>query len=126
MISGSGRSTTLDYSSGIHAIAVSQLADPRDIHSVAVAVTELGGVLATLARTPVDPTVALWTSGAPELASSHEVAVLGYDAAGPLLATWGRLVRASWSWWDAGALTVVMTSGVGHGPVLRSVSPAAR
>ena len=91
---------------GVHAIAASQLGDPRDIHSVEVAVTELGGVLATLARTPVDSSVALWTSGAPEISSSHEVAVLGYDATGPLLATWGRLVRASWSWWDANVTSV--------------------
>jgi len=106
---------------GIHAIAASQLADPRDIHSVEVAITELGGVLATLARTPVDPTVALWTSGAPEISSSHEVAVLGYDATGPLLATWGTLVRASWSWWDANVASVHVVvpdlyRRLGHGP----------
>ena len=106
---------------GIHAIAASQLGDPRDIHSVEVAVTELGGVLATLARTPVDSSVALWTSGAPEISSSHEVAVLGYDATGPLLATWGRLVRASWSWWDANVTSVHLVvpdlyRRLGHGP----------
>jgi len=106
---------------GIHAIAASQLADPRDIHSVEVAVTELGGVLATLARTPVDPSVALWTSGAQEISSSHEVAILGYDATGPLLATWGRLVRASWSWWDANVTSVHLVvpdlfRRLGHGP----------
>jgi len=106
---------------GVHAIAASQLADPRDIHGVEVAVTELGGVLATLARTPVNSSVALWTPGTPEISSSHEVAVLGYDATGPLLSTWGRLVRASWSWWDANVTSVHLVipdlfRRLGHGP----------
>ena len=37
---------------------------------------------------------------------SHEVAVLGYDATGPLRATRGGLVRATWLWREANVISV--------------------
>jgi hypothetical protein len=37
--------------------------------------------------------------GDPEL--GHALAVVGFDDVGPQLATWGRVVPATWLWWEA-------------------------
>lgn len=105
---------------GMRAIAASSL----ELHSRAqleAAVDELGGVLASIDAAPVNPEASTWTLALSSEQISHEVAVVGYDSFGPLLSTWGRLVRASWGWWDAhvSSVTAVIPSAfmsVGHGP----------
>ncbi|MHB1975157.1 MAG: hypothetical protein ACYCR4_12895, partial [Acidimicrobiales bacterium] len=105
---------------GMHAIAASSLESGSRIELEA-AVDELGGALASIKGAPSNPFVPVWTTALPAEQISHEVAVVGYDAFGPLLATWGRQVRASWAWWDANvaSVTAVIPSAfaaVGHGP----------
>jgi hypothetical protein len=105
---------------GMRAIAASSL----ELHSriqLEAAVDELGGVLASIDAAPVNPEASTWTTALSSEQIAHEVAVVGYDSFGPLLSTWGRLVHASWGWWDAhvSSVTAVIPSAfmsVGHGP----------
>lgn len=105
---------------GMHAIAASSL-ETGSRAELEAAVDELGGVLASIKGAPVKTSTRVWTTSLASEQISHEIAVVGYDAFGPLLATWGRQVRASWAWWDANvaSVTAVIPSAfvaVGHGP----------
>lgn len=105
---------------GVHAIAASSL-EAGSRPELEAAVDELGGALASIKGAPTNPFVGVWTEVLPAEQISHEVAVVGYDAFGPLLSTWGMTVHASWAWWAANvaSLTAVIPStfvAVGHGP----------
>jgi len=108
---------------GQRIVGASQLADPTSRHDLEVAVDQLGGVLATVDLPSVE-TSGPWRyspqSGGLD-SGSHEVAVVGYNAVGPLLSTWGGLQRVTWSWWMHQAVavdTIVPEAFViaGHGP----------
>jgi hypothetical protein len=75
---------------------------PADLASLRRAVAEFGVVYAGLALPLSAASEEVWqsTRDAPGSWGGHCVALVGYDAEGPVAVSWGALKRMSWAFWQ--------------------------
>jgi hypothetical protein len=94
---------------GGHKIAAYAALEPGNHTHVKDAVSLFGGCYVGLSLPVSAQTQTVWSvppggttgRGAPGSWGGHAVPVLGYDLHGLIVVTWGKLMRMTWSFWDA-------------------------
>ena len=67
------------------------------------------------------------TAADSDILGGHAVPIVGYNALGPIVVTWGALQQVTWAWWDryASEAYAVITAEVKASGSLRGIDFAA-